>query len=426
MFELRDALEYLQHTTPYLWILFFFAAYPIVSSIMWTTTAILFFIRRERGGSPPRGDDEDLPFVSILIAAYCEEAHIADTIKACLMIDYPAFEIVIVDDGSTDTTASIVEAHMSDPRVRLVAKEVNEGKAMALNDGLPCTKGEIVVVMDADAAPDGAMLRALVPHFDAPRVAAVTGNPRVMDRSTFMSKLQILEFTSIVSLLRRAQRVWGRILTMSGVVTALRKSAVYDAGMFSPDMATEDIDLTWKLQMRYYDVRYEPRALVWMRVPTTVRQLWRQRRRWSLGLSQVLRRHAPALLDWRRRRMWPVVVESILSILWAYCFVGLSGIWVASYAVHAHVVGASPIPNWWGMTIATLSLVQLATGVMIDRRYDKGLWRYYPIAVFYPLIYWMFMSIITVLTTPKGLFARRSRGPARWHTPRNVAPDSTD
>jgi len=424
MNEMRELLLSLQHAPLYLLVLGFFAAYPIISSVMWTSTAILYVLRWERRSSRPPQDGTYLPFVSILMAAYCEEEHISETVLSCLRLDYPNFEVVVVDDGSTDRTAAIVEGLMTDPRVRLVVKEVNDGKAMALNDGLPCTKGEIIVVLDGDASPDENMLRHLVPHFESARVAAVTGNPRVMDRSTFIAKLQILEFTSIVSLLRRSQRVWGRVLTMSGVVTALRKSAVCDVGLFSPDMATEDIDLTWKLQMSYYDVRYEPKAVVWMRVPTTLRQLWRQRRRWSLGLSQVLRRHGPGLLDWKRRRMWPVAIESVLSIMWAYCFVGLSILWITAFLLGVHVVGAAPIPNWWGMVIATMCLVQLATGVIVDSRYDKGLWRYYHMAVFYPLLYWMLMSIITVLTTPKGLFGRRSRGPTRWHTPRNAATES--
>ena len=98
----------------------------------------------------------------------------------------------------------------------------------------------------------------------------MTGNPRVANTPTLLAKMQAMEFTSIVSLLRRAQRIWGRILTMSGVVGAFRKCAMVDVGLFSPEMATEDIDLTWKLQRRFYDVRYEPRAVVGMQVPETL------------------------------------------------------------------------------------------------------------------------------------------------------------
>jgi len=174
-----------------------------------------------------------------------------------------------------------------------VRKLVNEGKAMALNDGLRCANGEIFLIMDADAVPDPQILKVIVPHFKSPRVGAVTGNPRVYNRGTLLCKLQAIEFTAIISLQRRSQRVWGRILTMSGVVGAFHRSAILDAGLYSPDMATEDIDLSWKLQLKHWDIRYEPRAVVWMRVPAGFRGLWRQRRRWARGLAQVLRRHGP-------------------------------------------------------------------------------------------------------------------------------------
>jgi biofilm PGA synthesis N-glycosyltransferase PgaC len=415
------AIEAIERSPAYWVALSFLATYPVVSSIMWVTNALTYFLRREyrkRGGPPPLPDPP--PPVSVLIAAYCEELHIRDTIESCLRLDYPDFEVVVVDDGSTDRTVAEVLPYVLDGRVRLIAKATNEGKAMALNDAIPCLRGDIVVVMDADAQPVPLMLRHLVPHFAAPRVAAVTGNPRVVDRQTLLSRLQVVEFTSIVSLQRRAQRVWGRILTMSGVVTALRRSAMVDVGMFSPDMATEDIDLTWKLQKRYYDIRYEPEAIVWMRVPTTLRGLWKQRRRWALGLAQVLGRHGRDVLGWKRRRMWPVLVESSASILWAYVFVGLTALWALSYAVGHPPAGASPFPNWWGMTIATLSLVQLGTGILLDRQYERGVERSFPVAVLYPAVYWMLMALITVRTTPGGLL-RRPGGPARWRTERRPA-----
>ncbi len=414
-------LNVVQAHPVYWWSLIFFAAYPVLSAITWVTTGLHFYLRRERGEdaleSPPVL--EHYPKVSVLIPAFCEAKVIAETLQAATQIDYPDFEIVVVDDASTDRTREVVGAFAGRGQVRLIAKERNEGKAMAMNDALPCLRGEIVLVMDADASPDPQILRWMVPHFRSARVAGVTGNPRVFNRVTFLSQLQLVEFTSIVSLLRRAQRIWGRILTMSGVVGAFRRSAIIDVGCYSPEMATEDIDMTWKLQGASYDVRYEPRALVWMRVPETLGALIRQRRRWALGLAQVARRHAGMLVSWRARRMWPVFYEAILSILWAYCFVVLTLLWVVSYSMGVPPVGASPIPNWWGMMIGTLCLTQLLTGVVLDSRYDKSMLRYYPVSVSYPVIYWMLMALITVSATPAGLLRRTARGAVtQWKTER--------
>jgi poly-beta-1,6-N-acetyl-D-glucosamine synthase len=399
----------------------FFAAYPIVTSIMWITTSMFFLRRWERGGPPPDSiTDDALPWATVLIPAHNEAEVIATTLQAACQIDYPHFEVVVVDDGSTDDTAACVEPFLDTGRVRLVRKLVNEGKALALNDALPLVNGEIILTLDADASPDPQILRRIVPHFASARVAAVTGNPRVRNFDSFLARLQAIEFSSIVSLLRRSQRIWGRVVTVSGVVAAFRKSAVFDVGGFSPNMPTEDIELTWKLQKRFYDVRYEARAIVWMTVPTSFKGLFKQRLRWARGLMQVFHKHADVMTHWKYRRMWPVFIESALSILWALCFVVLTLIWIASWSIGVPPVGASPIPNLWGMTIGTLCLLQLLIGTLIDRRYDPGVLRFYAYAVWYPLVYWMFLSVTTVLSLG-WLFRRPVRGSVRWNTSRKGA-----
>ncbi len=402
----------LENSPFYMVLLVYFAWYPLVSSVMWIFTSIIFYRRRE-GGKKGAFDLfyalKEKPLVTFIIPAFNEESNIADTLDGVLKVEYPNFEVVVVDDCSTDDTLLKIEPFLDNARVRLVRKKVNEGKALALNDALPLTRGELILVMDADAVPDSHILDYLVPHFKFPRCAAVTGNPRVVNRESFLSKLQAIEFASIISMMRRAQRVWGRIMTMSGVVGIFRRSALFDVGLYSPDMATEDIDLTWRLQLRHWDVRYESRAVMWMRVPQSVDGLWRQRRRWALGLSQVLVRHGKELMQWKHRRFWPVLVEANMSVLWAYIYVMLTVIWVSSYAVGYPPIGASPIPNFWGMLIATVCLGQLVIGVVLDKGYDVLLPRYFVVAVFYPLIYWILMAVITVTTTPLGLNVNRQK-----------------
>ncbi len=418
MSAIFDAIE---ANPVYLVALFFFAGYPLVTSVIWISTSLSYWLRRERREPDLAPTLTQTPPVTILVPAYNEERDIVATLEACLAVRYPDVEVVVVDDGSTDATVPLVEPYVRSGQVRLVSKLVNEGKALALNDALGCINGEIVLIVDADASPAPDILEHMVPHFvHGARVAAVTGNPRVAEKLTVLNHLQTMEFTSIVSLLRRSQRVWGRILTVSGVVTAFRVAALRDVGLFSTDMATEDIDVTWKLQKRFYDVRYEPRALALMHVPTTIGGLWRQRRRWALGLSQVIRRHAgDVFFDWRRRRMWPVAIEAVLSIVWAYLFVLLTAFWALSLAMGRPPAGASPFPNAWGMAIATMAVLQLLLGSLLDRRYERGVLTSFPFAVVYPLAYWMIMTVVTVVSTPKGLLQRRSPV-ARWHSVRGT------
>ncbi|MGZ9196590.1 MAG: glycosyltransferase [Candidatus Deferrimicrobiaceae bacterium] len=418
---MTDFLVSFQDTTAYWVMLVFFGFYPVFSAIVWLVTSVVYYFRKERLSEEEEVNLYTLPdpppMVSVLIPTYCEEKVIEATIEGALAIDYPNFEVVVVDDGSTDATVARVTPYVEAGLVRLIRKTVNEGKAMALNDALLCLNGGIVLTIDADAVVDRQILRNLVPHFSSARVAAVTGNPRVVNRKTLLSKIQLIEFTSIVGLLRRAQRVWGRIQTVSGVVVAFRKIALFDVGLFDPSMATEDIDMSWRLQKRFWDIRYEPRGIVWMQVPETLRAFAQQRKRWAIGLGQVLRKHIGILLHRKYLRQWPVAYESIVSILWAFCFVILTSLWIISYSIGIPPVGAHPIPNFWGMMIATVCIIQLTVGVILDRHYDRSILGYAAYTILYPLIYWAITSIIAFLYTPVGLLRRRPQV-TLWKTER--------
>lgn len=123
----------------------------------------------------------------------------------------------------------------------------------------------------------------MAPLIQYPHVGAVTGNPRIRTRSTLIGRIQVGEFSSIIGLIKRTQRIYGRVFTVSGVIAAFRRQALADVGYWSPDMITEDIDISWKLQLRHWDIFFEPRALCWILMPETLRGLWKQRLRWAQG-----------------------------------------------------------------------------------------------------------------------------------------------
>ncbi|WP_205697278.1 glycosyltransferase [Conexibacter sp. SYSU D00693] len=411
---MKDLLLGIVDQPPYLALMAFLAWYPVVTALYWIVGSLVFWRHRERHDDGFYELDHH-PFVSVLVAAHDEEALIGKTVERLLALDWPAFEVVVVDDGSRDRTAEVLRPYARDGRIRLVHKERNEGKAMALNDALPLLRGEIVLMVDADGQPRPDVLRWMVPHFvKVPRLAAVTGNPRVLNTTTLLGKLQAIEFTATVSVLRRAQATWGRLMTFSGISTALRRSAIERAGRFPADMATEDIALAWELQATFSDVRYEPRAVFGMQVPETLGTWWKQRTRWGTGLGQVLRRHSGLFGDWRKRRLWPVYVEAVLSSVWALSFVVAVVVWLPAYAWGAYTLGANPVPNFWGMVLASVLVVQIALGMWLDGRYDPGVRRYALWMPIYPLVYWVLMAAASARSTIPGFLRRPDGGPVRW------------
>jgi poly-beta-1,6-N-acetyl-D-glucosamine synthase len=419
---LHETLLAIESSAGYSALIGFYGLYPIITSFIYMVTAVLYYLRRKQTIAEHDVPDKELPFVSVIIPAYCEEDVIEKSIEGVLNLDYPSFELIVVNDGSSDRTADKVRGFLGDRRVRLIDKRVNEGKAMGLNDAIMCAGAELILIMDADAVPDRQLLRKMTPHFRSARVGAVAGNPRVRNADNLLSRLQAIEFSSVIGLMRRAQRIWGRVMCVSGVVGMFRKSALVDSGMYSPGMATEDIDLTWKLQTRFYDVRYEPAALVWMLVPENLAVWWSQRRRWALGLGQVLRRHSSIFRDWRWRRMYPLYFESALSYLWSLTFIGVTAFWLFCYAVGHPPRGGSPLPNFWGMLLYTFCLAQLACGTWLDSRFDPEIKRHYPVSIIYPTFYWFLLTITSCVYTTRGLVKRINLlSPTRWNIQHSYA-----
>ncbi|MBX6353000.1 MAG: poly-beta-1,6 N-acetyl-D-glucosamine synthase [Thermoflavifilum sp.] len=400
---------------------YFVFAYPFIMSLVWMMGALVFYWRRERGtpSSPPVL--EEAPLVSILVPAFNEARILRDTLTRLRRLTYPNYEVLILDDGSTDETSDVLrEAMEADPRLRVVHLSQRRGKAHALNAGVYAARGELLITVDADAVLHPDAIQYLVAHFIQPggeRVGAVTGNPRIRNRATLLAKIQLVEYGSIIGLIKRAQRVLGKVMTVSGVIAAFRKRAVLDCGLWDEDMVTDDIAISWKLQRRAWDIRYEPKALCWMWVPETVRGLCRQRMRWVQGGIEVLIRHRDILVQWRQRRLVPVYLEEALGVVWAYAWT-VSTLWLCVQALRGQVPWN--LVQTGGTCLGLMSLVQSATALCLEKRYESGpLARYYFYAIWYPAVYWMLGAMAVVMATPRAI-VRTLRAPGRyavWSSP---------
>ena len=238
------------------------------------------------GGPPIR--------VAIVIPAYNEELVIADAIRAALASDYPDISVIVVDDGSTDETAAIVQRDFgNDARVQLI-QQANGGKWSALNAAYAKLQTEVVVAVDADTILDPAAVRLLAGHFADPRVGAVAGTVTVGNRHGLLQRLQALEYITAQNFDRRAAERLNAMLVVPGSIGAWRAEAVRKVGLYSSDTMTEDADLTVAIIRAGYRVVFEDRAICTTNATETLRAFMKQRLRWSFGMMQTAWKHRRA------------------------------------------------------------------------------------------------------------------------------------
>ena len=242
--------------------------------------------------------------LSVVIAAYNEEKVIAGTLRSLLDTDYKGdLEIVVIDDGSRDGTANEVQSVAAkDKRVHLLRQE-NHGKAKALRRALTAAQNGIVVFVDADTHFQRDTLRKLVEPFADEKIGAVSGHAKVGNLRSFIAKCQALEYVVGFNLDRRAYTLWNCITVVPGAISAIRKSAIDEAGGLSLDTLAEDTDLTLALHKRGQRIVYVPGAIAWTEAPETVRTLARQRFRWAYGTLQCLWKHRDMVFNWKYRAL---------------------------------------------------------------------------------------------------------------------------
>ncbi len=397
--------------------------YPFFMAFFWMIGGIYYRVHWENQtgralDDPPLMKNE--PPVSLLVPCFNEGDNVRDTIAFLVNQDYSEFEVIAVNDGSRDNTGEILDELAEEyDKLRVIHLASNQGKATALNAAALMANHEYLLCVDGDALLDRHATRWIVRHFrQGSDVGAVTGNPRIRNRTTLLGKIQVGEFSSIIGMIKRAQRIYGRIFTASGVIVAFRKTALHEIGYWNNDMLTEDIDISWRLQLNNWQIRYEPNALCWILMPETFRGLWKQRLRWARGGAEVMLRYGKHLFLWRSRAMWPIFCEYLMSVLWSFVIVSILFIWVIEHfvAVPEYLYIRSILPGWTGVLIILTALLQFIISLAIDSRYEKNLLKYYFWMIWYPMIYWSISSATTVVGVPRTLLKKKGQR-ATWTSP---------
>lgn len=397
--------------------------YPFVMSMYWMAGSVLHFVMRERFEPLPNDPPvlADYPLVSILVPCHNEEMHVNETFAVLADIDYPHYEIIAINDGSKDATAAKLEALSARiPNLRVVHLATNQGKSTALNVGALLARGEILVCIDGDALLERHALTWFVRRFQSDAaIGALTGSPRIRNRATLLGRLQVGEFSTIVGLIKRAQTVYGSLFTVSGVICAFRKRALHDAGWWDPTAITDDVDVSWRIQLAGWRITFEPKALCWILMPETLSGLWKQRVRWSEGGTRTVLDMAHRVFKPGGLRMLPLWLNYMVSIAWSYTMLLACGTWLALQAgliAQPLWFSFSMIPDSWGAVLAVTYMLQAVVSVLLDSRFEKNMGSAIFWVVWYPLVFWILQTATAVAGVPKALTrSRTARG--TWVSP---------
>ncbi len=263
---------------------------------------------------------DQLPLVSILVPCYNEEKVLKASLESLINLTYPKYEILVIDDGSSDETFLIAKnMEFNDGYRSLKAyTKPNSGKAHALNYGIEKARGELFLAVDADSKLSPDALELMVPYFEDPKIAAVAGSVYVTNTDNLWTRLQALEYVQGLNLVRNGQAYFKLVNIIPGPIGMFRKAAVKEIGKYTDDTYAEDCDLTLRLIEAGYRIDYEIDAISYTEAPESLLDLLKQRYRWTRGILQSILKHKRKLFSFYSNFSMSMVLWYMLfeAIFW--------------------------------------------------------------------------------------------------------------
>ena len=224
------------------------------------------------------------PSVCIIVPCWNEEETVVKTIDSLLNMDYPKekLEVVLIDDGSTDNTWSIIQQFSNNPIIKVFSKE-NGGKYTALNFGLTKSKSELVGCLDADSfvAPDA--LKNIVLSFEEnSEIMAVTPSAKIYEPKSLMQIIQSVEYILAI-FTRKVLAYINAIYITPGPFSIFKREVFQKIGGYREGHKTEDMELAMRMQTNHMKIANAHNAFVYTTGPKTFKKLYTQRVRWAYG-----------------------------------------------------------------------------------------------------------------------------------------------
>jgi cellulose synthase/poly-beta-1,6-N-acetylglucosamine synthase-like glycosyltransferase/peptidoglycan/xylan/chitin deacetylase (PgdA/CDA1 family) len=376
----------------------------VAIALLAVARAVLLLALARRHARAVRAQSPDVsyaPPVSIVVPAYDEAVGIQRSVRSLAGGHYPGQrEVIVVDDGSRDGTAELVELLGLDG-VRVI-RQANAGKAAALSRGIAAARHDVLVTVDADTIFEGDTLLELVQPLADPAVGAVAGNTKVGNRRGLLGRWQHIEYVMGFNLDRRLYDVLRCMPTVPGAIGAFRREAVVEAGGVSAATLAEDTDLTLAIGRAGWRVVYAERARAWTEAPASVGALWRQRYRWSYGTLQAVWKHRAAV--WRPgeghigRRGLPYLVLFQVALPLLAPLIDLFAVYGLLFLDPAPVLA-----YWLGFT--GLQLLLAAYAFRLDGERLRDLWAM-PLQQF---VYRQLMYLVVIESVISALLGTRLR-----------------
>ncbi len=265
----------------------------------------LFFKTREKVPVPMgRFEEKDLPNITVQLPLFNERYVCERLIGAVAEFDYPIdkLEIQVLDDSTDDTTEiarkKVYEIAERGFRISLIHRTDRSGyKAGALENGLRTAKGELVAVFDADFQPPPSILRETVDFFVDPRVGMVQARWDHINRKySMLTRIQSLMLDGHFVIEHGARQRSGRFFNFNGTAGIWRISTIHDAGGWEHDTLTEDMDLSYRAQLRGWKFLYLPDVVAPAEIPVEMASFKSQQHRWAKGSIQVCKKMLPTIL----------------------------------------------------------------------------------------------------------------------------------
>ncbi|OBY80487.1 glycosyl transferase family 2 [Paenibacillus sp. KS1] len=271
----------------------------------------LYYIKIENEEVPEiKGE---APFVSIMVPAHNEGKVITKTVESLLALDYPhdRYEIIVINDNSSDNSSELLGdlQRKHDGRNLIVintdAVTGGKGKSNALNIGFKQSRGELIAIYDADNTPEKTALRYLVAEItNDDTLGAVIGKFRTRNRNTnLLTRFINIETLSFQWMAQAGRWKLFKLCTIPGTNFIMRRSIVESIGGWDVKAIAEDTEISFRIYMMGYRIKFQPKSVTWEQEPQTVKVWFKQRTRWAKGNIYVIIKNIPLLFDRKARNI---------------------------------------------------------------------------------------------------------------------------